>query len=214
MDERRSYWAWTASSAMHGALLAFIVLGFAAAPKFEDSPEAIPVETVSQSELNQIMNGEKDAKPAPEPPPTPRLPLAARSRRPTCAPSEAADARAAAQARAAAEARAAAVAAAKTGAAAAAEAHAEDAPEPPRARRSPNPPEKPKQDRIAKAVERRTKPKPHARLRSERDRQTDRPERSRGARTRQARRGRRLRACRIMTRRACRCRWPRRSTPG
>ena len=29
-------------------------------------PEAIPVETVSQSELNQIMNGEKDARPAPD----------------------------------------------------------------------------------------------------------------------------------------------------
>ena len=52
---------------MHGAILAFILLGFAAAPKFEDSPEAIPVETVSQTELNQIMNGEKQAKPAPRP---------------------------------------------------------------------------------------------------------------------------------------------------
>jgi hypothetical protein len=57
---------------MHAALLALLVFGFAIAPKFEDSPEAIPVETVSQSELNQIMNGEKDAKPAPEPPPTPQ----------------------------------------------------------------------------------------------------------------------------------------------
>jgi colicin import membrane protein len=57
---------------MHAALLALLVFGLAIAPKFEDSPEAIPVETVSQSELNQIMNGEKDAKPAPEPPPTPQ----------------------------------------------------------------------------------------------------------------------------------------------
>jgi hypothetical protein len=72
LDERRSYWAWTASSALHAALLAFLLFGLAAAPKFEDSPESIPVETVSQSQLNQIMNGEKDAQPAPEPPPAPK----------------------------------------------------------------------------------------------------------------------------------------------
>ncbi len=72
MDERRSYWAWAASSALHAALLALLLFGFASAPKFEDSPESIPVETVSQSELNQIMNGEKDARPAPEPPPAPQ----------------------------------------------------------------------------------------------------------------------------------------------
>jgi len=71
LDERRSYWAWAASSALHGALLALLLFRFASAPKFEDSPESIPVETVSQSELNQIMNGEKDARPAPEPPPAP-----------------------------------------------------------------------------------------------------------------------------------------------
>ncbi len=76
MDERRSYWAWSASSALHGALLALILLGFASAPKFEDSPEAIPVETVTQSELNQIMNGEKDAKPSLQPPPSPQPPAA------------------------------------------------------------------------------------------------------------------------------------------
>ncbi len=69
MDERRPYWAWAASSALHGAVLALILLGLASAPKFEDSPESIPVETVSLSDLNQIMNGEKDARPAPEPPP-------------------------------------------------------------------------------------------------------------------------------------------------
>ena len=59
---------------MHGALLALVLLGFAAAPRFADNPEAIPVETVSLSELNQIANGEKDAKPAPEPPPAPPEP--------------------------------------------------------------------------------------------------------------------------------------------
>jgi outer membrane biosynthesis protein TonB len=71
LDERRSYWSWAASSALHGALLAFLLFGFASAPKFEDSPESIPVETVTQTELNQIMNGEKDARPTPEPPPAP-----------------------------------------------------------------------------------------------------------------------------------------------
>ena len=55
---------------LHGALLVFL-LGFASAPKFDDNPESIPVETVSLSELNQVMNGEKDAQPAPEPPPRP-----------------------------------------------------------------------------------------------------------------------------------------------
>ncbi len=72
MDERRSYWAWAVSSALHGALLLLLILGFASAPKFEEGQEAIPVETVSETQLNQIMNGEKDAKPAPEPPPAPR----------------------------------------------------------------------------------------------------------------------------------------------
>jgi hypothetical protein len=70
LDERRSYWAWAASSTLHAALLV-LLLDFASAPKFEDNPESIPVETVSLSELNQIMNGEKDARPAPEPPPKP-----------------------------------------------------------------------------------------------------------------------------------------------
>lgn len=71
MDERRSYLAWAVSSALHGALLLFLMLGFASAPKFEDSQEAIPVEIISETQ-NQIMNGEKDARPAPEPPPAPR----------------------------------------------------------------------------------------------------------------------------------------------
>jgi hypothetical protein len=59
---------------MHGALLALILLGFASAPRFADNPEAIPIETVSLSELNQIANGEKDAKPAPQPAPAPPEP--------------------------------------------------------------------------------------------------------------------------------------------
>ncbi len=74
MDERRSYSSFAGSAALHGALLALLLLGFARAPRFADSPESIPIETISSSELNQIMNGEKDAKPAPQPPPTPPEP--------------------------------------------------------------------------------------------------------------------------------------------
>jgi hypothetical protein len=76
LDERRSYSGFAGSAALHGAVLALILLGFASAPKFADSPESIPIETVSLSELNQIMNGEKDAKPAPQPPPRPPAPPA------------------------------------------------------------------------------------------------------------------------------------------
>ena len=76
MEERRSYSNFAGSTALHGALLALLVLGFASAPRFADTPEAIPIETVSLSELNQIANGEKDAKPAPQsapaPPPQPQ----------------------------------------------------------------------------------------------------------------------------------------------
>jgi hypothetical protein len=77
LDERRSYSGFAGSAALHGAVLALILLGFASAPKFADSPESIPIETVSLSELNQIMNGEKDAKPAPQPPPAPPADLRA-----------------------------------------------------------------------------------------------------------------------------------------
>jgi hypothetical protein len=74
LGERRSYRGLAGSTALHGALLALLVLGFAAAPKFSDSPEAIPIETITLSDLNQVTNGEKEAKPAPQPPPTPPEP--------------------------------------------------------------------------------------------------------------------------------------------
>jgi hypothetical protein len=60
-----------ASGALHGGLLAFIVLGFAPAPKFDDASESVPVTTVTQTQFNEIMNGEKDAQPVKEPPPQP-----------------------------------------------------------------------------------------------------------------------------------------------
>ena len=74
MEERRSYSNFVGSAALHGALLAMILLGVASAPRFADTPEAIPIETVSLSELNQIANGEKDAKPAPQSAPAPPTP--------------------------------------------------------------------------------------------------------------------------------------------
>ena len=74
MEERRSYSNFVGSAALHGALLAMILLGVASAPRFADTPEAIPIETVSLSELNQIANGEKDAKPAPQSAPAPPPP--------------------------------------------------------------------------------------------------------------------------------------------
>jgi colicin import membrane protein len=59
------------SAAMHAGLLAFIVFGFAFAPKFDDATESIPVDTVTQNQFNEIMKGERDGKPMKEPPPTP-----------------------------------------------------------------------------------------------------------------------------------------------
>ncbi len=74
MEERRSYSNFAGSAALHGAVLAMLLLGVASAPRFADTPEAIPIETVSLSELNQIANGEKDAKPAPQSAPAPPPP--------------------------------------------------------------------------------------------------------------------------------------------
>ena len=73
MNEQPTKAGLYASAAMHAALLAFLVFGFSFAPKFEDAGESIPVETVSQSQFNQIMKGERDAKPMKEPPPEPPL---------------------------------------------------------------------------------------------------------------------------------------------
>jgi len=65
------------SGALHSALLAFIVFGFAWAPKFEDAPESIPIDTITQSQFNEIMKGERNAKPAKEAPAAPTTPQAA-----------------------------------------------------------------------------------------------------------------------------------------
>ncbi len=68
------------SGAMHLALLAILVFGFSHAPRFDDAAESIPVETVTNAQLNQIMEGEKTAKPsaakpAPAPPKAEPVPL-------------------------------------------------------------------------------------------------------------------------------------------
>jgi hypothetical protein len=52
------------SGALHATLLAMILVSFASAPRFDDAAEAIPVETITQSQFNEIMKGERDAKPA------------------------------------------------------------------------------------------------------------------------------------------------------
>jgi len=60
------------SGALHAALLAFIVIGFAAAPKFADAPESIVVDgTIPLKDFNEIMKGERDAKPVEKPPAEP-----------------------------------------------------------------------------------------------------------------------------------------------
>jgi colicin import membrane protein len=55
------------SGALHAALLAMILVGFAEAPKFDDAAESFPVDTVTQSQFNEIMKGEHSGKPAKAP---------------------------------------------------------------------------------------------------------------------------------------------------
>ena len=223
MDERRSYSGWAVSSTLHGALLLFLILGFASAPKFDDGEEAIPVETVSDAQLNQIMNGEKTAKPAPEPPPAPRTePTPPSPPQPPQPPPElrTADAPEPPQ-------KPEPTPPPKPSRRLAAK--PEPAP-PPKLADLPTPPERPKPPAAAKARSREAEARPDRqggrtgerrsqadpRLRSERDRQADRAEGPAGLRrgSRVRTRRRRRRACRTTTRRACPYRWPRRSTHG
>jgi colicin import membrane protein len=67
VDDQPSKSGIIASGALHAALLAAILIGFAGAPKFDDAGEAFPVETITQSQFNQIMKGKPDAKPAKTP---------------------------------------------------------------------------------------------------------------------------------------------------
>ena len=73
MDEETQRAGLIVSGAMHLALLAVLVFGFARAPRFDDESESIPVETVTSTQLNEIMQGEKTGKPAPaKPAPAPK----------------------------------------------------------------------------------------------------------------------------------------------
>ena len=63
MSDQPSKTGLIASSALHGGLLAALLFGFAAAPKFDDATESIPVATVTQSQFNEIMKGDRDATP-------------------------------------------------------------------------------------------------------------------------------------------------------
>ncbi len=70
MSDQSNSAGYAVSGAMHAGLLAAILVGFAAAPKFADTQESVPVETISQAQFNQIMRVEPDAppvKPAPKP---------------------------------------------------------------------------------------------------------------------------------------------------
>ncbi len=51
-----------ASGAAHVALLAAMLLSFSHNPKFEDVQETIPVDLVTDSDVNQIVKGDKSAK--------------------------------------------------------------------------------------------------------------------------------------------------------
>jgi colicin import membrane protein len=55
------------SGALHAALLAAILVGFAEAPKFDDAAESFPVDAITQSQFNEIMKGEHNGKPAKAP---------------------------------------------------------------------------------------------------------------------------------------------------
>jgi hypothetical protein len=57
------------SAALHAGLIAAALLAFSDAPKFNDAQESIPVEVLTDAQLNQVMKGEKTAR---APRPTPR----------------------------------------------------------------------------------------------------------------------------------------------
>jgi colicin import membrane protein len=67
LDERPSKSGYIVSGAMHAALLGAIIVGFSQAPKFDDAAESFPVETITQSQFNEIMKGEHNGKPVKTP---------------------------------------------------------------------------------------------------------------------------------------------------
>lgn len=55
------------SGGVHLLGFVFLLVNFAHPPQFEDALETVPVEMITTSELNQIMNGEQTAKQQPKP---------------------------------------------------------------------------------------------------------------------------------------------------
>jgi colicin import membrane protein len=50
------------SAAAHAGLLAATLIAFAQAPKFAETPETVPIEVMTDQQLNEIMKGEKTAR--------------------------------------------------------------------------------------------------------------------------------------------------------
>lgn len=86
MSESPQKLGYFVSGAMHLALLGLIVFGFSSSPKFDDASESLPVESVTRAEMNEIMQGEKDAKPQPTPPLPPAKPVQQAAAEPTPPP--------------------------------------------------------------------------------------------------------------------------------
>ena len=65
--DRRVDWGLVVSALAH--LIAFVIAGvwFSDARSFEEAQEAIPIEVVTQADLNQVTEGEKEAPAAPKP---------------------------------------------------------------------------------------------------------------------------------------------------
>jgi len=53
---------WIFSLAAHGALLAALAFAWSDAPKFTDAQETVPVEILTEEQVNQIVKGSKDVK--------------------------------------------------------------------------------------------------------------------------------------------------------
>ncbi|QLP97335.1 MAG: hypothetical protein HZY79_07935 [Rhodoblastus sp.] len=69
--DRRVDWGFVASALMHIVGIAVAGIWFSDARSFEEAQEAIPIEVVTQADLNQVTQGEKEAPAAPSPPSRP-----------------------------------------------------------------------------------------------------------------------------------------------
>lgn len=65
--DRRVDWGFVASALMHIVGIAVAGIWFSDARSFEEAQEAIPIEVVTQADLNQVTQGEKEAPAAPKP---------------------------------------------------------------------------------------------------------------------------------------------------